>query len=162
VIFFSCKTLAPFTWGYLVLFTEVWYLAINTRLRISLLGIWQNSWGCRICFHVQNFKKKQVTRLKNVQSVPNKTKFSKFNIMHLPCYYIIYIDFWITSLFHNFIFVCIRCYMFRPWMSAILKELPAFSTYTAYLATYVYVSGRLYTSVSVLVKLQCQNILANQ
>ena len=32
---------------------------------------------------------------------------------------------------------CIRSYMFRPWVAAILRDLRALSTYTAYLATYI-------------------------
>jgi hypothetical protein len=44
---------------------------------------------------------------------------------------------------------CIRFYVFRPWILAILSELRAFLTYTAYLATDIYVSGRQYTTVLV-------------
>jgi NADH:ubiquinone oxidoreductase subunit 3 (subunit A) len=47
----------------------------------------------------------------------------------------------------QFYIYLIRFYMFRPRISAIFRELQDFSTYTAYLASYIYVSGRLYLSV---------------
>ena len=42
-----------------------------------------------------------------------------------------------TILLHNIHICYFRCYMFRPWISAIFRDLRDFSTYTVYLATYI-------------------------
>ena len=66
-----------------------------------------------------------------------------FNIMHLPCNYNTHTS--VLQFTTEFYMCCIRSYTF----SAILREFWTFSTYTAYLETNMYVSGRLYVLMSV-------------
>jgi hypothetical protein len=66
-------------------------------------------------------------------------------------------DVCITNLLHNFIFA-----VFASTCFGLESQLRDFSTYTAYLAAYIYVSGRVYTSVNLWLNHNVRTLLINK